>query len=175
MRPANNAHPAWRLAALSAASSLWVAVGSPMGVLDHQLVTAHVVRHRLLMIVAAPLILQGEPAIRPSLNPVLCWLVSTAVVIGWHIPAQFELGMQSEASHEIEQLVSSRRVFCSGGRNRAGIPVVHSFVPVPGHATVRRAFRISGVCGRVGFLRITSTRIGPSTFHLSKTRKWQAR
>jgi putative membrane protein len=80
--------------------------------------------------VAAPLILLGAPAIallhglpqkvvrrvlRPlarsravhSLgdivtHPVFCWLVSTSVVIGWHISALFEQGMQSAGWHAVE-------------------------------------------------------------------------
>jgi putative membrane protein len=72
---------------------LWVAVASPLSVLDHRFLTAHMVQHLLLMIVAAPLILAGAPALRLRLPPALCWLASTAVVIGWHVPALFELGM----------------------------------------------------------------------------------
>ena len=33
-----------------------------------------------------------------------CWLASTAVVIGWHVPALFELGMQSAGWHLAEHL-----------------------------------------------------------------------
>ena len=35
-------------------------------------------------------------------HPVFCWLASTAVVIGWHVPALFELGMRSAGWHEVE-------------------------------------------------------------------------
>src|ERR1700674_5465187 len=59
-----NVLSAWRLAAfMSGVLSLWAAVGSPLAVLDHQLLTAHMVQHLLLMTVAAPLILLGAPAI----------------------------------------------------------------------------------------------------------------
>jgi cytochrome c oxidase assembly factor CtaG len=101
----------WRFAALiGGIFSLWIAVGSPLAVLDHQLLTAHMLQHLLLMTVAAPLILLGAPAIklrrgfgRMVSNPVSCWLAATVTVIGWHVPALFELGMRSEASHVIEQ------------------------------------------------------------------------
>jgi cytochrome c oxidase assembly factor CtaG len=94
------------------------------------MLTAHMAQHLLLMTVAAPLILLGAPAItllhglpqnlirgaiRPLArsrgvhrlgdiftHPVFCWLVSTSVVIGWHIPAVFEQGMQSAGWHEVE-------------------------------------------------------------------------
>src|SRR5262249_41131450 len=85
----------------------------------------------LLMTVAAPLILLGAPAIallhglprrfvqrvpgplvqsppvsglgRIVTHPVFCWLASTAIVIGWHVPSLFELGMQSAGWHAAEQ------------------------------------------------------------------------
>jgi len=122
----------WRLVAfVSGVVSLWVAVASPLGALDHQLLTAHMAQHLLLMTVASPLILLGAPAIallhglpQPFIrgvlgllqqnppahklgsivtHPVFCWLVSTAVVIGWHVPTLFELGMQSAEWHEAER------------------------------------------------------------------------
>jgi putative membrane protein len=84
--------------------SLWAAVGSPLAALDHQFLTFHMVQHLLLMTVAAPLILLGAPHAlgRIVTHPVLCWLASTVVVIGWHVPAFFELGMHSAAWHAIE-------------------------------------------------------------------------
>jgi cytochrome c oxidase assembly factor CtaG len=89
-------------------------------------------QHLVLMNVAAPLILLGAPVIallhglpqrfirrvlgpilqsppahsfgRIVTHPVFCWLASTAVVIGWHVPALFELGMQSAGWHTAEQV-----------------------------------------------------------------------
>jgi len=85
-------------------------------------------QHLLIMNLAAPLILLGAPVmallygfpqdfIRRVLgplqstpahgigpvvtHPVFCWLASTAVVIGWHVPAFFEQGMHS-AWHDAE-------------------------------------------------------------------------
>jgi putative membrane protein len=124
---------AWRLAAfVTGVFALWAAVGSPLAVLDHRFLTAHMVQHLLLMTVAAPLILLGAPAItllqsvpqrfvrsflaaflrRPLVrdagriitHPVFCWLASTAAVIGWHVPALFQLGMSSAGWHEAEHL-----------------------------------------------------------------------
>jgi len=106
----------WRLAAFIAGLlSLWAAVGSPLASMDHHLLTAHMAQHLLLMTVAAPLILLGVPTISlwPGFkrvrafgsivtHPVFCWLAGTAVVIGWHVPVLFELGMRSALWHEIE-------------------------------------------------------------------------
>jgi putative membrane protein len=114
----------WRLVALlSGALSLWIAVGSPVAGMDHQLLTLHMVQHLLLMTVAAPLILLGAPVVvllqslpkhfrssvvavhsvgRLLTHPAFCWIASTVTVTGWHVPALFELGMQSEAWHRAE-------------------------------------------------------------------------
>jgi len=123
--------PIWRLAAFAGGVvSLWTAVGSPLATLDEQLLTAHMVQHLLLMIVAAPLILLGAPTItllqglprrfvRDTLGPVIrwrplhrlggicthpafCWLAATVAVIGWHVPAAFDLALRSHCWHEIE-------------------------------------------------------------------------
>src|SRR5882672_2343733 len=40
---------------------LWVALGSPLSLLDHDLLTVHMVQHLLLMTLAPPLILLGVP------------------------------------------------------------------------------------------------------------------
>jgi cytochrome c oxidase assembly factor CtaG len=96
--------------------------------LDHHYLTAHMIQHLLIMTVAVPLILSGAPVIAllhglpPSLSvlfhrrrvapwlgraiahPVFCWFACTAVVIGWHIPAVFEMGMRSELGHAIEHI-----------------------------------------------------------------------
>jgi len=119
----------WRLAAFTAGLILvWTAVGSPLATLDHQSLTIHMMKHLVLMTVAAPLLLAGAPAFPlscglPKLfiksgrslasvpwrglerclrNPVLCWLAGTTAVIGWHLPAAFQLGMRSQWAHVLE-------------------------------------------------------------------------
>jgi cytochrome c oxidase assembly factor CtaG len=122
---------AWRLAAfISGVISVWIAIGSPLAALDHQLLTAHMVQHLLLTTLAAPLILLGAPVVallhglprrfirsvmepflrwaavreigRVITHPAFCWLASAVTVIGWHIPAVFMLGLQSAKWHGIE-------------------------------------------------------------------------
>jgi putative membrane protein len=120
---------AWRLAAfIGGLFSLWISVASPLAALDHQSLTIHMVEHLLLMTVAAPLVLAGAPGLlllyrlrrrfipveglcgsrpvrwlgRRLEHPVLCWLVGTAAVIGWHLPVSFQLAMRSHWLHSIE-------------------------------------------------------------------------
>src|SRR5215813_1985926 len=55
--------PAWRACSfIIGLISMWVATASKIASLDHQLLTAHMIQHLLLMTFAAPLILLGEPA-----------------------------------------------------------------------------------------------------------------
>jgi putative membrane protein len=121
----------WQMAAfLSGLFSVWLAVGSPLGALDEQWLSVHMMQHLLLMTVAPPLILLGAPPLlllhglppsfsRGSLGPLLrtslvqrighlvqeplfCWLAASIVLIGWHVPAAFSLGLQSRFWHEVE-------------------------------------------------------------------------
>ncbi len=118
----------WRHAAFVAGMLVLLAAsGSPLAMLDHHYLTAHMAQHLLLMTVAVPLILLGAPVITllqgfpPSISgllhrrsieqltpvlthPVFCWLACTVVVIGWHIPAVFQFGMRSELGHAVEQV-----------------------------------------------------------------------
>jgi putative membrane protein len=84
---------------------LWLAIASPLAALDHELLTAHMAQHLLLMTVAPPLILLGVPAKLRSavIHPVICWLGAAVTLVVWHIPAVFMLALQSEYWHGIEQ------------------------------------------------------------------------
>jgi putative membrane protein len=121
----------WRLAAfLSGVGSLWIAIGSPLETYDDMSLSVHMVQHLLLMAVAPPLVLLGAPLlpflrglpawiVRSAVGPVLCWapmqwiaraltqpafcwLAATVALIGWHVPAAFELALRSDAWHEVE-------------------------------------------------------------------------
>ena len=141
---------------------------------DHELLTAHMVQHLLLMTFAPPLIWLGEPASRASVrdlpvirgrdvavltagqtirknNSALCWLAAAAALVGWHVPAVFALGMHSAAWH-----LSSTHLSL-----RPGLlfwwPVVQPWpsvfrprcvdapVSLSRHVAMRRSFRISGL------------------------------
>jgi putative membrane protein len=121
----------WQLGAfMSGLFSLWVALGSSLAVLDHCLLSIHMVEHILLMTVAPPMILLGAPVLSllhgfpprfvsrarglflrwPSVqqlgriltHPVLCWLAAMVALVGWHVPAVFALALGSPSWHEIE-------------------------------------------------------------------------
>jgi putative membrane protein len=86
--------------------ALWIALASPLAHMDHQQLTVHMVQHLLIMTIAAPLILWGVgkmTRVRIGVHPVICWLAGTGIVVWWHIPTIFDLGMSSAAWHGIEQ------------------------------------------------------------------------
>jgi putative membrane protein len=109
---------------------IWLAIASPLSALDHEMLTAHMIQHLLLMTFAAPLILLGAPlktllyglphrwvqivglafqsaeahqVWRVLTHPVICWLGAASTLVVWHIPAVFVLGLRSEMWHGIEQ------------------------------------------------------------------------
>ena len=81
-----------------------IVAASPLAHLDHHLLTAHMVQHLLVMLVAAPLILLGARSIVPQWRPplTLCWLAGAVTVLAWHVPAIFELALQSHSWHHFE-------------------------------------------------------------------------
>lgn len=128
-----NAIPSWRAAAFCGGLlCIGIAAFSPLAELDEELLTVHMLQHLLLMTAAPPLLLLGSPvlpllhglpkfamrgALGPLLrlslvqrighvlaNPVVCWLTATAVLIGWHVPSVFALGLASEPWHRVEHL-----------------------------------------------------------------------
>jgi putative membrane protein len=110
--------PVWRpLAFLGGLLALWIAVGSPLQSLDDQMLVIHMVKHLLVMAVAAPLLLLGALPLTPLkflhrpligrlaralTHPVVCWLSATLAVVVWHVPAVFELAMRADLWHRVE-------------------------------------------------------------------------
>ena len=132
VRPSSLRASAWQgFSFLLGIFLVWVAVASPIAALDHQLLTIHMIQHLLLMTVAPALIWLGAPiaplsqglpqefvrrAIRPAFSwpavqrfgtaltqPALCWLAATAVLMGWHVPAAFTIGLHSAVWHSVQQ------------------------------------------------------------------------
>jgi cytochrome c oxidase assembly factor CtaG len=90
---------------------IWIATASPLAALDHELLTAHMVQHLLLMTLAPPLILLGMPRKKllhglmgVATHPAFSWLAATGTLVVWHIPSVFMLGLQSQVWHSVEQL-----------------------------------------------------------------------
>jgi cytochrome c oxidase assembly factor CtaG len=129
----SRARPVFRATAFMAGLfALWVALGSPLETLDDELLTFHMTQHLLLMLVAPPLLLLGEPVepffhglprffVRRGLGPLLrygpakqlghlvthpvfCWLAATIALLGWHVPAAFELAVRSDGWHVLEHM-----------------------------------------------------------------------
>jgi len=127
----SNTNGAWRVVTfLLGLFLIWTAIGSPVGGLDHTLLTAHMIKHLLLMTLAPPLILLGAPLelfslglprrsvlllgrlfnfspvqqfARTLTHPAVCWLGSASILVGWHVPNVFMLGCQSEILHALQQ------------------------------------------------------------------------
>lgn len=126
--------PRWRLAAyLGGLVAIGLALVSPLASLAHVLFAAHMVQHLLLIMVAAPLLLLGNPfpltlwalppgarralgaslvrggRLRAALR-ILTWMpvaggLYTANLWGWHHPAAYEAALASPAVHDLEHLL----------------------------------------------------------------------
>ncbi len=123
--------PPWRAATfLLGLVSLWVALASPMDVFNGFVLTAHMLQHMMLMMVAPPMLLLGSflvPVVRglpifaarefagPFLNwavarrigraltnPVFALLLMGVAMFTWHTPALYELALRSPAWHQTE-------------------------------------------------------------------------
>ncbi len=123
--------PPWRVMMfLGGLFSLWIALASPLDTFSGFVLTAHMLQHMLLMMVAPPLILLGAPLIPivrglprfaarefagPFLNwppanrigsaltnPVCALLLMGVVTFAWHTPKLYELALGSSSWHEVE-------------------------------------------------------------------------
>jgi cytochrome c oxidase assembly factor CtaG len=110
--------------------TLWFALASPLDTFSPFVLTAHMLQHMILMMVAPPLILLGEPLIPivrgmprfaarefagPFLNcriaeriglaltnPAVALLLMGTVMFAWHVPRLYELALRSSSWHEVE-------------------------------------------------------------------------
>ena len=123
--------PAWRIGSFALGLfALWFALASPLDTFSPFVLTAHMLQHMLLMMVAPPLILLGEPLIPivrgmprfaarefagPFLNwpvaerigltltnPVVALVLMGLVMFVWHVPEPYELALRSSAWHQFE-------------------------------------------------------------------------
>src|SRR5215469_964075 len=123
--------PLWRaISFLLGLLSIWIALASPLDTFAGFVLTAHMLQHIILMMVAPPLILLGNPlvpsvrglskfAAREFAGPFLNWRLATRVgntltqpivalllmglvMFAWHVPKMYELALHSAAWHEVE-------------------------------------------------------------------------
>jgi putative membrane protein len=127
-----SAFPWWQIAAFAAAMiSLAVALISPLDWLSDILFSAHMTQHEILMLVAAPLLVLGQPLLAavwavPRQNraavaatfrgpafsrawhamtgPLALFLLHAVALWIWHIPVLFEAALASEAIHFIQHM-----------------------------------------------------------------------
>jgi cytochrome c oxidase assembly factor CtaG len=111
-------------------AALFLALASPLDAFGNLLLEAHMVQHLLLIVVAPPLILMGQPVLpllrglpprvlknglgpflswralrragRFLTHPVTGWLSMAAAIVFWHVPRWYELGLNSTAWHAVE-------------------------------------------------------------------------
>jgi cytochrome c oxidase assembly factor CtaG len=123
--------PLWRAVSfLLGLLSLWIALASPLDTFSGFVLTAHMLQHMMLMMLAPPLILMGAPLIPlvrglpvfaarefagPFLNwrvaarvgsalthPVVALLLMGVVMFAWHTPRLYEMALASSSWHEFE-------------------------------------------------------------------------
>jgi len=147
--------PGWRAASfLVGVFLVWLAIGSPLALLDEQLLTAHMMQHLLLMTVAPPLIWMGAP-LMPMLHglpqnfvqsvlgpflrwpavqaagrmlsqPTVCWLASGAALVDGTSPRCSTWPCNQRSCTSLNTPLFSRRAFSSGGRSSNLGPVFQS-------------------------------------------------
>ncbi len=123
--------PLWRAVSfLLGLLSLWIALASPLDTFSSFVLTAHMLQHMMLMMLAPPLILMGAPVVplvrglpvfaaREFAGPFLNWRVANRVgetlthpvvalllmgvtMFAWHTPRLYELALASSSWHEVE-------------------------------------------------------------------------
>jgi cytochrome c oxidase assembly factor CtaG len=123
----------WRsVSYLAGLAVLGIALMSPIDVLSSQFFFMHMVQHLLLVMIAPPLLLIGDPmpimmwglpsnlrleigrwlqpesrfrgTVRSLTTPGLVWLYFVAVLVGWHDSQLYNLTLESELVHDLEHL-----------------------------------------------------------------------
>lgn len=103
-----------------AAGLLIGAVASPLDGLSHELFSAHMTQHLILLVVVPPLLvisvavltlMWGIPrplrrasmrVLRSAHSPILAWTAHTAVLWLWHLPTLYNLSLESPLAHAME-------------------------------------------------------------------------
>ena len=96
----------------------YLGVGSPLDqIAERYLLSAHMLQHQIIIYPAAILFLLGLPdwlvrpvtalpVLRPLLHvltrPVICGVIYTAVISGWHLPLLYDWALQNRVVHILE-------------------------------------------------------------------------
>jgi putative membrane protein len=120
----------WRAAAFAGGLLLvLVALASPLEQAAHELLSAHMVQHLVLILGAAPLLVLGRPVVvtlsalpprgrrtihrlgagRPVrwvalviTTPVVAWVVHVSVVWAWHVPGAYQAALEHAPMHWLQ-------------------------------------------------------------------------
>ncbi len=115
---------------LTGLALIFFATESPLDSFDTLFLSAHMTQHLLLMMIAPPLILLGEPmlpllrglpkswvkeGLGPFLtwaplrrffgwltSPVVTWMIFAVSTVGWHLPLFYELALSSPSWHAVQ-------------------------------------------------------------------------
>jgi cytochrome c oxidase assembly factor CtaG len=109
--------------------ALAIALVSPLDAMSEQLLSVHMVQHLVLVIVAAPLLVVGSPALvfgqaipaawrrrvhrlsrmrgpratgRMLTQPLVIWLLAAAVLWVWHAPVLYQAALEHPLVHVVE-------------------------------------------------------------------------
>ena len=109
-----------RIAFVAGALTIGIALGPPLDDWsDHFLLSAHMLQHLLLMMLAIPLLIAGTPAwlvtrltsrrpIRPLLyaltRPVVSLLISNLIIVVWHLPFAYDALLTNLPLHILAHL-----------------------------------------------------------------------
>lgn len=66
-----------------------------------RLLSAHMLQHLTLMMIAAPLIALALPPV-PRLGPIPVWIAATAILWAWHLPVLYDAALASPVLHALE-------------------------------------------------------------------------
>jgi putative membrane protein len=139
-------------------ATLAIALLSPLAAVSEWLFSAHMTQHTLLMLVAAPLVVGGQPVAtvmaafgrgglgqfavrtrplwRAATGPAASFLVLLGVLWIWHVPVLHEAALHSDAVHVVQHLsfLAAASAFWWGlvhgryGRRGYGLAVVFVFL-----------------------------------------------
>ena len=99
---------AWRSVSLVVGvAAIAVALLSPLEAAAHDLFSAHMAQHLILIFVAAPLLVFGAPTLpvpRALTSVVGVWGLHVAALWAWHLPALYTSALYRDALHGFEHL-----------------------------------------------------------------------